>query len=522
MTWRDDETGHVTHEEARAIADRFIDGAFDNDAREHPRFSIPARPGYDDDIRLQAYIDQQEARPTAPPAVPVGAPVARGLGNSAVSIEKIVPGADGHVAVDCLLPTGLKLRVTIEPDGGVCASHSEGDKVVYREASVPVGAEGAATEMERGIEIAREQAVRALKERDEAVETRERLANDLVKVMARTAAQPPEASPPVEQPPAPPGFRVVGRSGPGVPHVGWMWVDYARFKGGRPTGGPNPWRMDDTNATPIPEWSEMWDAGCYDILEPLTPPAPTGFMVAPGYVVSGGHVPTPLPPAGTVSTGAQLQVTETVSEPLTPPAAPACPSGCGKILRTEGGNSWDFATAACRDAGRCLNPSSPPAAQVAVTGSETPGCICPFPRMSCPETCSHGCIRCVSARVILSTSSPKPAPPASTEAKGAKPGNGNPGAGGAGSGEQPSTEKATPLAGRMRATWFEGRSVAGVPLREMADEVATLERELAEACAKLEACHCDDWFCGCNVRNSKLHSHCRSCGAKRPAPTREG
>lgn len=47
------------HEEALEIAQRYIDCAFQNEGRERPRHSIPARPDYDDDLRLTAYIRHQ-------------------------------------------------------------------------------------------------------------------------------------------------------------------------------------------------------------------------------------------------------------------------------------------------------------------------------------------------------------------------------------------------------------------------------------------------------------------------------
>jgi hypothetical protein len=50
----------ITPEEAREIALRFINGHFGN-AGDKPRVSIPARPDYDDDIRLLAFIDQYAA-----------------------------------------------------------------------------------------------------------------------------------------------------------------------------------------------------------------------------------------------------------------------------------------------------------------------------------------------------------------------------------------------------------------------------------------------------------------------------
>lgn len=56
-----DHTHEVTHEEARAIAKRFIDGHFKNDG-EHPRMTIPADEGRDDDLRLLAYINRNKER----------------------------------------------------------------------------------------------------------------------------------------------------------------------------------------------------------------------------------------------------------------------------------------------------------------------------------------------------------------------------------------------------------------------------------------------------------------------------
>jgi hypothetical protein len=50
----------ISHAEARKIAQRFIDGHFGNPDCVYPTMSIPARDS-DDDIRLMAYIDQQEA-----------------------------------------------------------------------------------------------------------------------------------------------------------------------------------------------------------------------------------------------------------------------------------------------------------------------------------------------------------------------------------------------------------------------------------------------------------------------------
>jgi hypothetical protein len=55
----------IAHDEAKAIALKFINQHFNNPDRERPRASIPADPKRDDDLRLMAYIRQQEARESA-------------------------------------------------------------------------------------------------------------------------------------------------------------------------------------------------------------------------------------------------------------------------------------------------------------------------------------------------------------------------------------------------------------------------------------------------------------------------
>jgi len=58
--------GPVSHEEANTIALKFINQHFKNPDKERPRTSIPADPTRDDDLRLMAYIRQQQ-NPTPPP-----------------------------------------------------------------------------------------------------------------------------------------------------------------------------------------------------------------------------------------------------------------------------------------------------------------------------------------------------------------------------------------------------------------------------------------------------------------------
>jgi len=52
----------ISHDEARAALQRFVHSHF-RDGREVARFGIPARPDYDDDLVLSAYIKQQEDQP---------------------------------------------------------------------------------------------------------------------------------------------------------------------------------------------------------------------------------------------------------------------------------------------------------------------------------------------------------------------------------------------------------------------------------------------------------------------------
>lgn len=54
-----------THEEARDILSRFNASHFGLSGREHARYSIPANPDRDDDIRLAAYIKAAEATSAA-------------------------------------------------------------------------------------------------------------------------------------------------------------------------------------------------------------------------------------------------------------------------------------------------------------------------------------------------------------------------------------------------------------------------------------------------------------------------
>lgn len=50
----------VTHMEAHEAAQRLINSHFRQEP--HARVSIPARPDYDDDLRIMRYIEEQEAR----------------------------------------------------------------------------------------------------------------------------------------------------------------------------------------------------------------------------------------------------------------------------------------------------------------------------------------------------------------------------------------------------------------------------------------------------------------------------
>lgn len=56
----------ISHEEAEAVADRFIAGNFRNAGHEYPRISIPANPDRDDDLLLLSYIRQQKRDALSP------------------------------------------------------------------------------------------------------------------------------------------------------------------------------------------------------------------------------------------------------------------------------------------------------------------------------------------------------------------------------------------------------------------------------------------------------------------------
>lgn len=52
----------ITHAEAREILLRFNASHFSDAQRERARYSVPADPRRDDDLRLAAYIEQNESR----------------------------------------------------------------------------------------------------------------------------------------------------------------------------------------------------------------------------------------------------------------------------------------------------------------------------------------------------------------------------------------------------------------------------------------------------------------------------
>ena len=53
----------ITHAEAKEAQQRLVNSHFHNP--DHARISIPARPDYDDDLVLAAYIEQQRLRDEA-------------------------------------------------------------------------------------------------------------------------------------------------------------------------------------------------------------------------------------------------------------------------------------------------------------------------------------------------------------------------------------------------------------------------------------------------------------------------
>lgn len=56
---------NISHDDARKVAQRLINGSFRRDGEQleydrRPKFSIPARPDYDDDLVISSYIEQQK------------------------------------------------------------------------------------------------------------------------------------------------------------------------------------------------------------------------------------------------------------------------------------------------------------------------------------------------------------------------------------------------------------------------------------------------------------------------------
>lgn len=86
-------SARVSAEEARAIAQRFVDGHFGNEGREGPRISIPANPERDDDLRLASFIAHAELQR----AVIRGVEAALGTactGNLAADVARVVRAHD--------------------------------------------------------------------------------------------------------------------------------------------------------------------------------------------------------------------------------------------------------------------------------------------------------------------------------------------------------------------------------------------------------------------------------------------
>ena len=52
----------ISHDEARDAMQRLVNSHFRRTDQECGRFGIPARPDYDDDLVLAAYIEQQRAK----------------------------------------------------------------------------------------------------------------------------------------------------------------------------------------------------------------------------------------------------------------------------------------------------------------------------------------------------------------------------------------------------------------------------------------------------------------------------
>jgi len=88
----------IGHDEARECLKRFIASAFRKNGEEHARLGIPARPDYDDDLVLSAYIRQQSLRDPAQQA------------------QQVDERADMQTIVSGLLPAGMDIE-SLTPEG---------------------------------------------------------------------------------------------------------------------------------------------------------------------------------------------------------------------------------------------------------------------------------------------------------------------------------------------------------------------------------------------------------------------
>ena len=114
MADRDDHAaaGHVSHDEADAILRRFNASHWGN-PEEHARYSIPADPGRDDDIRLGAYI--AAARKTAADRARLRALLAaygRAVEESGLRVTALTRGGRPvlHPAIEAVMAEAAKWR----------------------------------------------------------------------------------------------------------------------------------------------------------------------------------------------------------------------------------------------------------------------------------------------------------------------------------------------------------------------------------------------------------------------------
>ena len=109
----------ITHDEAREVAQRLVNSHFQKEPRA--RVGIPARPDYDDDLLIHAYIEQQRARVPAAQPLRQEKPVA----DEPVRKESLYTESAPSAEADAMATAREIYRSWFYSDGGTSAQMIE-------------------------------------------------------------------------------------------------------------------------------------------------------------------------------------------------------------------------------------------------------------------------------------------------------------------------------------------------------------------------------------------------------------